>query len=452
MTSKILLFISLSFAVKSIAHPTTQTELKNKYTLACLTPSDINEHVYVLRSLAKECGSVTEIGLRSMASSWGLLLGLSENTLPSRSYLGIDLEIPPLEILNEAKYLAKGNGISFEFWHANDMDVEIEQTDLLFIDSLHTYCHLMYELEKFSSKVSKYIVMHDTNLEDLDCTAYCGNYSEYPPEYSRSKKGLWPAVVDFLHDHPEWALYDRRMNNYGLTILKRAENLPFTPRAKLSLSEVYQEVTRRNLTMVTKERFETIDRLSAIIQTENLEGDIVECGVWRGGMSIYLAYAFPQKKCWVADSFQGFEPLSQCKYNPMGIVEERHHDGIWIESEFDVRQNFANMGLNSSNGIEFLPGWVNTTTDPKHCSIEKIALLRIDVDAYSATLVVLENLFDKVVPGGFIIFDDTGLYETDTAIRTFEKNRGIEIISNLYSPQGKHVGRLTGEHGLYYRK
>jgi O-methyltransferase len=223
-------------------------------------------------------------------------------------------------------------------------------------------------------------------------------------------------------------------------------------RNQVNLDELYNQIIEKKLSMVTRERYDTIDILSKVIHKEGIEGDVVECGVWRGGMSIYMAYAFPEKKCWVCDSFQGFERLEQCKYDPRGIVDERHFNGVWIALEQEVRQSFREMGLDETKGVEFLPGWVNDTTDPSSCPIEKIAVLRIDVDAYSATLVVLENLYDKVVPGGFIIFDDSGLYETQAAIKEFEKKRGINIISELYNPLGNFVGSLTGEHGLYYRK
>lgn len=169
-------------------------------------------------------------------------------------------------------------------------------------------------------------------------------------------------------------------------------------------------------------------------------------------MSIYLAYAFPDRVCWACDSFKGFETLENCKYDPRGIVNERHSNGIWIAPETMVRQSFSNMGLEEKNGINFLAGWVNDTTDPSSCLIDQIAILRIDVDAYSASLVVLENLYDKVVPGGFIIFDDSGLYECVAAIHEFERKRGIDIVSRLRSPLGSHVGKITGEHGLYFRK
>jgi hypothetical protein len=200
-----------------------QVGLRLQYDLASAQPTDINEHLFALRSLARQCSSVAEIGLRSMVSTWGILQGLSENGSSCRLYFGIDLSPPPFHILRFAQQLAEGNGIAFHFLQGNDMYMDIPPTDMLFIDSLHTYCHLTYELETFSPQVSKYIAMHDTSApwgEVDDCT-YWGDYSEYPAEYNREKRGLWPAVEDFLQRHPEWSLYQRSFNNHGFTILKR---------------------------------------------------------------------------------------------------------------------------------------------------------------------------------------------------------------------------------------
>lgn len=199
------------------------TELKNLYDFHCINPTDINEHLPVLRELTLECQSVVEIGVRNMVSTWAILQGLSENHPSPPFYLGIDLSYPPLESLTKATSLAKSNGIYFKFWQVNDMTIEMIQTDLLFIDSLHTYCHLTYELEKFSSQVAKYIVLHDTSEPwgELDDTDYYGDYSEYPSHIDRTKRGLWPAVVDFLDTHPEWSLHQRYFNLHGFTILKR---------------------------------------------------------------------------------------------------------------------------------------------------------------------------------------------------------------------------------------
>jgi hypothetical protein len=148
---------------------------------------------------------------------------LAENISKNRSYIGIDIRRPPEGNLQSAQRCAEGVGISFRFWQANDMEIDLEPAEMLFIDSLHTYCHLTYELEAFSSKISKYIAMHDTSdhWSTHDDDQYHGDYSEYPPSIDRTKRGLWMAVEDFLANHPEWQLYERRMNNYGFTILKR---------------------------------------------------------------------------------------------------------------------------------------------------------------------------------------------------------------------------------------
>jgi hypothetical protein len=204
--------------------PAARRELENTYNRYCRESTDVYEHIPVFRDLSKQCSSVVELGLREMSSTWGFLQGLSENSGEVKSYLGIDMDQPPKETLNLAKTLSAKNGIDFQFVQADDMNVDIEPADLLFIDTLHTYCHLTYELEKFSPKIRKFIMMHDTSdpwgfIDDFQ--QYYGDYSEYPPEYDRSKKGLWAAVEDFLLRHPEWKLRERRTNCHGLTTLER---------------------------------------------------------------------------------------------------------------------------------------------------------------------------------------------------------------------------------------
>jgi len=197
--------------------------LTAQYEYHSTTVSDIYEHLPVLRDLSRECSTVIEIGVRSMVSTWGILQGLSENKAPHCSYLGIDLNLPPKQVYSLAKKAAAQNRVEFNFWTVNDMTIELPAADLLFIDSLHTYCHLTYELETFSPVITKYIAMHDTSAPwgDCDDSSYHGDYSEYPDSYDKTKRGLWQAVVDFLERHPEWELYERRLNNHGFTILRR---------------------------------------------------------------------------------------------------------------------------------------------------------------------------------------------------------------------------------------
>ena len=192
------------------------------YKHFCVTPGNINEHLPTHYRFTQECNSVVEIGVETMISTWAFLYGLK----PGGKYIGIDLKYPPVEKFILAKLCAEKKGLDFNFFAKSDMLVspeEIGNVDLIFIDSLHTYCHLTYELEKFSHLAQKYLSFHDSSFpwEYIDDDQYRGDYSEYPEWYDRTKRGVWPAIEDFLLRHHEWELIERHTNNNGFTVLKR---------------------------------------------------------------------------------------------------------------------------------------------------------------------------------------------------------------------------------------
>ena len=190
-----------------------------------------------------------------------------------------------------------------------------------------------------------------------------------------------------------------------------------------------------------------------------VEGDIVECGVWRGGCSIFLSHLFPNKTIWCCDSYEGFQPLEDTTYNFEG---ERHTPefvqgakGPLAISLEEVKSNFEYYGLKDEDRIKFLKGFVNQTLPT--APIEKISILRIDVDSYSATLEVLNLLYDKVQSGGYIIFDDANLKESYHAIVDFLTNRSLPL--ELHHPitdekyrldQGSVVNSDSGFHSNSY--
>jgi len=189
--------------------------------------------------------------------------------------------------------------------------------------------------------------------------------------------------------------------------------------------DLIQDLINNKITMVRPNEFKTI--LKHYPKLSKIEGDVVECGVWRGGFSIFLSYVFQDKNIWVCDSYEGFQPLDNAKHQ---YDKERHtptytHNsvgplGISLE---EVQSHFKTYGLENQERIKFLKGFVKDTLPIS--GIEKVALLRIDVDAYSATLETLEELYDKVQLGGYIIFDDSCLYETLDAIKAFFKQRNL---------------------------
>lgn len=217
---------SLAFTFSLLCSLGSQASLESEYLKHFTEDSDLNEHLPVLRELAKQSRAAMEIGIRSIESTWGVLMGLSENGRSVKSYIGVDLDVPPFNRLEAPRAAAKENGIAFRFLQMNDMNLDLlGQVDLLFIDSLHTYCHLRFELDKFSPRVNKFIALHDTSQPwgDENDSEYHGDYSEYNNAYDCSKKGLWPAVQDFLASNPEWTLLHRYENDHGLTVLQRVD-------------------------------------------------------------------------------------------------------------------------------------------------------------------------------------------------------------------------------------
>lgn len=194
------------------------------------------------------------------------------------------------------------------------------------------------------------------------------------------------------------------------------------------------QLIKDQITMVEDNRFQTVVR--NFDKINSVAGDIIECGCWRGGFSIFLSHVFQDRNVWVCDSFCGFQPLSMSKY-PYSY--ERHTEaftmshagpiGVPLESVMD---NFSKFHLEKEERIRFVPGFVQYSLPQIKQKIDSIALLRIDVDSYSATLECLDNLYDKVSSGGYIIFDDSSLHETLDAIKTFVAREKLE--NYIYHP------------------
>jgi hypothetical protein len=188
-----------------------------------------------------------------------------------------------------------------------------------------------------------------------------------------------------------------------------------------------------------------------------LEGDIVECGVYKGGMSLFLTKLFPNKKIWLVDSYdEGFQDINTAPYKT-DKLDDPHKKGYPIKNGElgipmeQVKEFFNNFGEGSNPNINYIKGFVKDVLDPKVCSIDKISLLRIDVDAYSATREVLELLYHKVVSGGMIIFDDANIDSARLAIEEFFQKENI--ILNTIPPT--HPGQLKlglNSAGCYFFK
>ena len=174
-------------------------------------PSDIHEHLETLRRYAATCGHVTEMGVRSVVSTWAFLAAYPNKL--------VSIDINPAAI-DYAQRVAASSGIELQFRLGDTASAgfQIEETDLLFIDTWHIYDQLKRELYLHAGKARRYIIMHDTTTY-----AEVGEWHTYDCEVrpGDQRKGLWPAITEFLAEHPEWQLRERFENNNGLTILAR---------------------------------------------------------------------------------------------------------------------------------------------------------------------------------------------------------------------------------------
>lgn len=162
---------------------------------------DINEHMLRLAQLARECEHITEFGVRTGMSTYSFLHGLSNKprailrSHDLHDFFNIFAIRPQLEI-------------DWTFRQASTLDIDpIEPTDLLFIDTLHTYAQVKGELEKHGLRARKYIVFHDT-------VAF-GKVGEDNGE------GINKAIFEWMAANPQWKVAEHYENNNGLTILAK---------------------------------------------------------------------------------------------------------------------------------------------------------------------------------------------------------------------------------------
>ena len=163
----------------------------------------------------------------------------------------------------------------------------------------------------------------------------------------------------------------------------------------------------------------------------NLPGHIVECGVFKGASLIRfctfreILESNYSRKVIGFDAFGKFP--AQSDSNDQAFIknfEQSAGDGISYDELEKVLnyKKFSNYELIPGDILETVPDYV-----ANHPEL-KIALLHIDVDVYEPSSIILNNLFERVVSGGIVVFDDFGTVDGETrAIDEYFKNQDIVI-------------------------
>lgn len=192
------------------------TTLEQYFEYHKTNPTDINEHLETFKKYSKECDIIIEMGVRGIVSTWGFLAG------QPKKLIGIDLSHPNYfgGNLDEVYRVAKEVGVDYEFRLGDTLTCDIEECDLLFIDTWHDFLQLKKELIRHSEKARKYIILHDTVSFGFKDEA---TYEEYESNRKETNlpKGLNPAIDEFLFANKKWYIHERFANNNGITVLKR---------------------------------------------------------------------------------------------------------------------------------------------------------------------------------------------------------------------------------------
>lgn len=179
-------------------------------------------------------------------------------------------------------------------------------------------------------------------------------------------------------------------------------------------------------TMVGTDRLENVLACACQVIEDEVAGDLIETGVWRGGVTILLravlaAYDIGDRTVWAADSFEGL-PVPDAERYPEDNVDWSHVKPLKVGVDA-VRANFDRYGL-LDDQVQFLVGWFEDTLPG--APIGAISLLRLDGDLYQSTLDALDALYPKVSSGGYVIVDDyNGWPQCKAAVDDYRSAHGI---------------------------
>lgn len=188
--------------------------LDYEYDLVCRLPTDINEHLPILRKYAEECNHITELGTRYGNSTVAFMAACKNS---DKKFIAYDPQWN--EKIDYLKLIASENDINFEMkirlpYNDDKTESIIEETDLLFIDTNHHCEECNLEMRLHSDRARRYIIFHDTST-----------FWEKGQGFDNGGCGLKECIEPFLAN-PEckWIMKERFYNNNGLMILERIKN------------------------------------------------------------------------------------------------------------------------------------------------------------------------------------------------------------------------------------
>ncbi len=165
--------------------------LEEKYQELKAKPSDVNEHFETIQKYVSPGDLVVELGVRNCVSTYALMRNRPH------AIMSVDVVVPPQEKLDEVATIAEEAGVEFQFYQSDSTYFNINPIDVLFIDTLHLYSHIVKELWRHSGRTRKYILFHDSHIPEVRA-----------------------CIQDFLQNL-DWKFAEENIAGNGLVVVKR---------------------------------------------------------------------------------------------------------------------------------------------------------------------------------------------------------------------------------------
>lgn len=180
-------------------------------------------------------------------------------------------------------------------------------------------------------------------------------------------------------------------------------------------------------TMVGRARLDNVHQCIERVLADGVPGDIIEAGVWRGGVTILMrgvlqARGATDRLVYVADSFQGLPPPDTGSY-PSDAGDQHHESDFLVVPREEVERNFELYDL-LDDQVVFVEGWFRDTLPT--LADRRWSLIRVDGDLYESTMDTLTNLYPGLSPGGFVIIDDYAYEPCRKAVEDYRTMHGID--------------------------
>jgi len=188
------------------------------------------------------------------------------------------------------------------------------------------------------------------------------------------------------------------------------------------------------MSMIGMPRLDNIQKLALDCLSNNIKGDFIEAGIWKGGAIALMAGILnitktKNRRVIGVDSFEGIPPAKPDIYPADAVHLGCEKIEILLNNSLEeVKGYISRMGLDEGNNIQLIKGWFSEALPDLVRNGAEFALVRIDGDTYESTIQALENLEPCTTQGGYIIIDD--YYSWDGCKKATEDYRLSKVITS----------------------